>query len=133
MLETTNPILDEEGAEIFKIGHDMITQTIMPEIYEKNGLNICDLPELSDRLEKNIKIINYLITKKLIKAAKNIRIVLVLSADSFLSDRGRMVKETITTLNSIFKNRDFSSHINSIFPIVTRYNKHNSYILCCFY
>ena len=71
-----------------------------------------------------MEIINCIVIKKLLKAAKNIRIVLVLSANSILdtSGRGKMVQDTLATLNSIFKNTDYSEHIDSIFPLVTRYN-----------
>jgi hypothetical protein len=122
-IDTDNPIKEQDGSTIFKIGHGKAkSQTQHPEIFVDNNAAYCDCPGFGDTSGSNRDIVNCVGIKDILDNAKSVRIMIALSALQILdsSGRGQSIRNAVSTLNSIFAEKDFTRYMNSITPVILR-------------
>jgi hypothetical protein len=123
VIDTNIPIQEKDGSVVFKIGHEKASsQTQYPEIFIDQNIAYCDCPGFGDTSGSNRDIINCMGIKGILENAKTVRIMLALSATQILdySGRGQAIRNAVSTLNSIFKEKDFTRYLDSITPVILR-------------
>jgi GTPase SAR1 family protein len=122
-IDTKEPIVERDGTVIFGIGHGKAqSMTQHPEIFIDRDIAYCDCPGFGDTSGENRDLVNCVGIKDILNNAKNVRILLALSATQILetAGRGQAVRNAVSTLNTIFSNHNFSMYVNSIVPVVLR-------------
>ena len=103
---------------LFKIGHEMVSETFMPcYFYDKdNKIIYADIAGLEDNRGNLMEFVNKFVTKSLFMKAKKVKFMVPMTKAQFSNTRGVSVREQIRFLHSLCEGNiiEFSLSIKTI-------------------
>jgi predicted GTPase len=95
--------------EVTAIGHNKKSTTFMPQLKQDSNnpkMVYCDCPGFSDNRGAEIRIVNAVTIKQILKAADGVKVIILINYNSLLADRARGLSDLLKICTKLFGNSE---------------------------